>query len=80
MSQLATGVPLRPSTPAPSGWRSETCPLALNVVRTGAPSASASSSTGSISKRTPWPTTITGRVASSMSASASSTADAGGAT
>ena len=44
MSQLATGVPLRPSTPAPSGWWSETWPLALNVVSTGAPSASASAS------------------------------------
>ena len=29
MSQLATGVPLRPSTPAPSGWRSEICALGL---------------------------------------------------
>ena len=36
ISQLATGVPLRPSTPAPSGWRSDTWPLALNVVSTGA--------------------------------------------
>ena len=32
----ATGVPLRPSTPQPSGWWSETWPLALNVVSTGA--------------------------------------------
>ena len=36
ISQLATGVPLRPSTPAPSGWVSGTSPLALNVVSTGA--------------------------------------------
>ena len=79
ISQLATGVPLRPSTPAPSGWWSEIRPLALNVVRTGAWSASASSRTASISKRTPWPTTMTGRRAPSMSRSASSSAAAGGA-
>jgi hypothetical protein len=35
-------VPLRPSTPAPSGWVSGTRPLALNVVSTGACSRSAS--------------------------------------
>ena len=44
ISQLATGVPLRPSTPAPSGCVSGTSPLALNVVSTGAPSRSASAS------------------------------------
>ena len=38
MNQLATGVPLRPSTPQASGWSSAICPLALNVVITGAPS------------------------------------------
>ena len=43
----ATGVPLRPSTPAPSGWLSGTRPLALNVVSTGAPSRSASARTSS---------------------------------
>lgn len=32
MSQLAMGVPLRPSTPPASGWPSEICPFALNVV------------------------------------------------
>ena len=45
ISQLATGVPLRPSTPAPNGWESGTRPLALNVVSTGAPSRSASATT-----------------------------------
>ena len=45
ISQLATGVPLRPSTPAPSGCVSGTSPLALNVVSTGAPSCSASATT-----------------------------------
>ena len=42
MNQLATGVPLRPSTPQASGWSSGICPLALNVVITGAPIRSAS--------------------------------------
>ena len=42
MNQLATGVPLRPSTPQASGWSSAIWPLALNVVITGAPSRSAS--------------------------------------
>ena len=32
MSQLATGVPERPSTPPASGWWSGIWPLALNVV------------------------------------------------
>ena len=70
ISQLATGVPLRPSTPAPSGWRSDTWPLALNVVSTGASSASASASTSSMSKRAPCPTTMIGRFARPMSVEA----------
>ncbi len=41
MNQLAIGVPLRPSTPQPSGWSSGISPLPLNVVTTGAPSVSA---------------------------------------
>ena len=41
MNQLAMGVPLRPSTPQPSGWWSETSPLPLKVVSTGALSRSA---------------------------------------
>ena len=45
MNQLATGVPLRPSTPQASGWSSAIWPLALNVVITGAPSRSASAIT-----------------------------------
>src|SRR5215207_2799996 len=49
----ATGVPERPSTPAASGWESGIWPFALNVVMTGAPSRSASSTIGSIWKRTP---------------------------
>ena len=60
ISQLATGVPLRPSTPAPSGWVSGTIPLALNVVSTGAPSRSASATSCSLPRRAPWPTTNTG--------------------
>ena len=44
MNQLATGVPLRPSTPPPSGWLSLICPFALKVVMTGQFSASASAS------------------------------------
>ena len=32
MNHDAIGVPLRPSTPQPSGWWSEIWPLALNVV------------------------------------------------
>src|SRR4029453_4940650 len=39
ISQLATGVPLRPSTPPPSGWLSAIWPLALHAVRAGAPPA-----------------------------------------
>ena len=61
ISQLATGVPLRPRTPAPSGWVSGTSPLALNVVSTGAPSRSASASSCVRPRRAPWPTTNTGR-------------------
>ncbi len=45
MNQLATGVPLRPSTPQASGWSSAIWPLALNVVITGAPIRSASAIT-----------------------------------
>ena len=45
MHQLATGVPLRPRTPAASGWSSAICPLALNVVNIGAFSLPASAST-----------------------------------
>ena len=63
MIQLATGVPLRPSTPAASGWSSPIWPFALNVVITGAPSCSASAITAGMWKRAPWPTTITGRFA-----------------
>ena len=63
ITQLATGVPLRPSTPAASGWSSPIWPFALNVVITGAPSCSASSITAGMWKRAPWPTTITGRFA-----------------
>ena len=63
MNQLATGVPLRPSTPQASGWSSGIWPLALNVVITGAPSCSASAMIASMSKRAPWPTMITGRLA-----------------
>src|SRR6478609_6586757 len=44
INQLATGVPLRPNTPAPSGLVSGTRPLALKVVSTGAPSRSANAS------------------------------------
>ena len=53
MSQLATGVPERPSTPPASGWWSGIWPLALNVVRTGASSASASATTSAIASRAP---------------------------
>jgi hypothetical protein len=63
MNQLATGVPLRPSTPQPSGWRSEIWPLALKVVSTGACRRSARASTSGMLKRAPWPTMITGRLA-----------------
>ena len=62
MTQLATGVPLRPSTPAASGWSSPIWPFALNVVITGAPSCSASAITAGMWKRAPWPTMITGRL------------------
>ena len=49
ISQLATGVPLRPSTPQASGWSSAIWPLALNVVMHRAPSRSASAITASMS-------------------------------
>ncbi len=78
ISQPATGVPLRPSTPAPSGWVSGTRPLALNVVRTGAPRRSASAVTSATASRAPWPTTNTGRRASRTSAAAAVTAAAAG--
>ena len=48
MNQLATGVPLRPSTPPPSGWRSLIRPLPLKVVMTGQFSASASAVTSAM--------------------------------
>ena len=53
ISQLATGVPLRPSTPRASGWSSGIRPLALKVVSTGAPSRSASAMTSSRAPRAP---------------------------
>ena len=80
ISQLATGVPLRPSTPAPSGWVSGTSPLALNVVSTGAPSCSARATTSSRAPRAPWPTTITGRRAPATSSVARARASASGPT
>ncbi len=48
MNQLATGVPLRPSTPQPSGCVSGICPFALKVVTTGAWIRSASDAIGSM--------------------------------
>ena len=53
ISQLATGVPLRPRTPAPNGWVSGTSPFALNVVSTGACNRSASSMTSVSAPRAP---------------------------
>jgi hypothetical protein len=53
MIQLATGVPLRPSTPQASGCSSPIWPLALKVVITGAPSCSARAVTSSIASRAP---------------------------
>ena len=53
MTQLATGVPLRPRTPAASGWSSPIWPFALNVVMTGAPSCSASAITSGMFERAP---------------------------
>ena len=53
ISHDATGVPLRPSTPQPSGWWSEIWPLALNVVSTGAPRSSARAITSPMSSRAP---------------------------
>ena len=67
MNQLAIGVPLRPSTPQPSGWSSAISPLPLKVVITGRVERSASATTASISKRAPWPTMIAGRLASRCS-------------
>lgn len=61
MHQLATGVPDRPSTPHPSGWRSLTSPLALNVVPIGAPSRSARATIGAVRPRHPAPITTIGR-------------------
>ena len=78
MNQLATGVPLRPSTPQASGWSSPIWPLALNVVITGAPSCSASAITCSLWKRAPWPTMITGRFAPRSRPSACSIDSSGG--
>ena len=43
ITQLATGVPLWPRTPAANGWLSEICPFPLKVVMTGQLSDSASS-------------------------------------
>ena len=78
MSQLATGVPLRPRTPAASGWSSGTAPLALKVVTIGAPRRSASATIGSMSSRAPWPTMKTGRVARARRSSAAASDSAGG--
>lgn len=78
MNQLATGVPLRPSTPVASAWSSGNWPLALKVVITGAPVCSASACTCSRWKRAPWPTMITGRFAWSSRAIASAIACGGG--
>ena len=79
MNQLAMGVPLRPSTPQPSGCVSEMIPLALKVVITGHRRRSASAVIRSMLKRAPWPTMITGRSAFFSSVAASSNAPAGGA-
>ena len=78
ITQLATGVPLRPSTPAASGWSSPIWPLALNVVITGAPSCSASAVTALMWKRAPWPTMITGRFEPRSSRRASAIDSSGG--
>ena len=61
MNQLAIGVPLRPSTPQPSGCASGISPLPLKVVSTGRRGSSASAMTAGMSSRAPWPTMITGR-------------------
>ena len=79
ITQLAIGVPLRPSTPPPRGWWSEIWPLALKVVITGAPISSASSVTASMSKRAPWPTMMTGRLAAASRCTAVASASSGGA-
>ena len=70
ISQLATGVPLRPSTPAPSGWVSGIRPLALKVVRTGALSRSARSRSGPAACRAPCPAISTGRLLAEIMAAA----------
>ena len=79
MNQLAMGVPLRPSTPQPSGWWSEIWPLALKVVATGAAISSARATTASMSKRAPAPTMISGRRAAAIRSAAAVRASAGGA-
>ena len=70
ISQLATGVPLRPSTPAPSGWVSGIRPLALKVVRTGALSRSARRRSGPVACRAPCPAISTGRLLAEIMAAA----------
>ena len=78
ISQLATGVPLRPSTPAPSGWVSGIMPLALKVVRTGALSRSARRRSGPAACRAPCPAISTGRLlAEIMAAAPASSVQAG---
>ena len=68
MTQLATGVPLRPSTPAASGWSSADLALGLEggdhrrvelLGERGRPRG--------MWKRAPWPTMITGRFAARSS-------------
>ena len=58
ISQLATGVPLRPSTPAAERWVSGTRPFARNVVSTGAPRRSASAMTSAAGGARAVPTMI----------------------
>jgi hypothetical protein len=79
MNQLAMGVPLRPRTPQPSGWWSETRPLPSRVVSTGALSRSARRRTPAICSRAPWPTITTGRRAARSRSDARASASAGGA-
>jgi len=78
MNQLAMGVPLRPSTPQPSGWSSAIWPLPLKVVTTGAFRRSAKAVMAGMSKRAPWPTMISGRAEPFSSSSASARLSAGG--
>ena len=67
-ASCATGVPLRPSTPAPSGCVSGTRPLALNVVSTGAcEPLGERDDLGASAPRAPCPTMITGRRAAATS-------------